>query len=145
MASENSAGIKEIMTIFLLGALFFVCIMNFGIGIAERYGHDESLVNDERMNLTGVQAQLESNSEKTNEWINQLTSDSIFESGGALILFSIWGIVQAVNTAIIGLYTVIIGSLVNVLGLDPLVVGTISGLVLIGIVFAIWRLIKQGE
>jgi len=32
-----------------------------------------------------------------------------------------------------------------VLGIDPLVVGTVSGLVLIGIIFAIWRLIKQGE
>ena len=145
MARENSIGIKGILIIFLLGALFFVSIMNFGIGIAESYGHDSSLVDDGRMNLTGVQQQLNQTSQDSNDWIEAITSDNIFESGGALILFSVWGVGKLIAAAIIGLFTVLIGSFVNVLGIDPLVVGTVSGLVMIGIIFAIWRLIKQGE
>jgi len=48
-------------------------------------------------------------------------------------------------TSINTLWTIYLEGMHNVLGLDPMITGVLSAIIIIGLIFSVWRVIKTGE
>ena len=145
MVSESSLGMKSIFIIFLLTGLFLVSLYQFGLGVASSYGKPASLIDDPRINMSGIESQLSQASSDADDKFESFAKDNLFVTAGEIVLFSVWGIWKLVGGTIKAMYTILMGGLVNVIGIDPMVVGVVSAILLISLIFAGWRLIKQGE
>lgn len=135
---------REYITIFLLVGLFLVAIYTFGTNIASNYDKDFS-IDDSKIDLTQLQNQINETSTEAKVWESRFTSDNIFVATGSIVLFSIWGIMKLVWSSINSLVTIYLQGANNVLGIDPMVTGVVTALLIIGLIFAGWRAIKTGE
>jgi len=145
MVSESSLGLKSIFIIFLLAGLFFVSLYQFGLGVASEYGQTSSLISDSRLDMSGLEAQLNNASANANEEFEAFSKDNLFSVLGDLVLYSVWGVWHTISSTIKAIYTILTSGMVNVLGFDPMVIGVITAILLISLIFAGWRLLKQGE
>lgn len=145
MGTDNSLGFKGYLTIFLLTGLFFTAIISWEGDLAEEYDQTSKLNNDVRLKSSDISSELNETSEEANKWIESFSNDNIFVAAGEIVLFSTWGIFKLVGNSTISFFKLIFGVAVNVLGIDPLVIGVLSSLLIIGLIFAIWRVFKMGE
>lgn len=135
---------REYIIIFLVVGLFLVSLYTFGTNIAENYGKNFT-VDDSKIDLTQLQTQINETSTEARTWESRFTSDNVFVATGSIVLFSIWGIIKLVWSSINSLITIYLDGIHNVLGIDPMVTGVITAILIIGLIFAGWRNIKQGE
>lgn len=138
-------GFQDYIVFFLLSGLFIVALYSFGSGIAMNYGQDSNIIDDEQINFTQLEIELNQTRSRAETWQNKFTSDNFFVAFGSIILFSLWGIFQLIWSVINTIMTIYLGGLHNVLGIPPLVTGSITAILIIGLIFAIWKSIKTGE
>ncbi len=136
---------KGYMLGFLLTGLVIVCIYTYGISIADNYNVDTPLIDSNKIDLTSLEQKVNDSSANAKNWEARFTSDNFFVSLGSIILFSIWGIFQLMWTSINTLWTIYLEGMHNVLGLDPMITGVLSAIIIIGLIFSVWRVIKTGE
>ncbi len=135
--------LKDYIAGFLLGALFLVALFTFAFGIAGE-NDLEGVYNTDKIDLTSLENRLESSRVDANSYMESFSSENPLESFGALVFFSIVGIAKLVSNSVITIFTILFGGISNVLGIPPLVTGTISAILLIGLIMAAWKLHKTG-
>ena len=137
---------KNIAIAFLLVSLFAISIYNFAIGVGGEYGYsaDEFLSSDE-IDFESLDTQIRETSEEAESWQEKFRDDNVFVAFGPLVMFSLWGIAKLMWNSINLIFELLFGGIAGVIGIDPMVVGVISAILLITIIFAIWRLLKVGE
>ncbi len=138
-------GFQDYIIYLLLAGLFIVAIYSFASGIATNYNQNSTLVEDEQINLTRLETELNDTTTSAQTWQDKFTSDNFFVSLGSIVLFSLWAIFQLMWSVISNLTTIYLGGLNNVLGIPPLVTGIVSAILIIGLIFAVWKAIKTGE
>jgi|TARA_Y100000310_G_scaffold59002_1_gene54318 hypothetical protein len=138
-------GFQDYIVYLLLAGLFIVAIYSFASGVAVNYDQDSNLVDDEQINLTQLESELNATRTSAEGWQDKFTSDNFFVALGSIVLFSLWGIFQLMWSVVSTLTTIYIGGLNNVLGVPPLVTGTVTSILIIGLIFAVWKSIKTGE
>lgn len=141
----NFEGFKGYLVVFMLSSLFLVSLYSFGIGIKNNYGSDKDLLDSQQLDVEAYNIQLNQTATDATKWQEAFTSDNMFVALGSIVLFSIWGIFKLMWTAINGFITLIVGGATSVLGIDPIVTGTFVAILIIGMIFAVWRVIKSGE
>lgn len=139
-------GFKNITIAFLLVSLFAICIYNFAVGVGEEYDYtaDEFLSSDE-IDFGELDTQIKVTSQEASKWQEMFEKDNIFALVGTLVFNSLWGIAKLIGGSINLLFVLLFGGIANVLGLDALVIGVVSAILIITIMFSIWRLLKVGE
>lgn len=143
MAEEKS--FKYYVISFLLVGLFITALASFGFGLGNEYGVSQAdMGGDSGFDYDRLSAHVNETSEDAEGWAESFTSDNLFVSVGALVLFSIWGIIKLVFGSVILLFTVIFDGVTAVLGVPPMVTGVIFAILLISLIFAGWRTIKSG-
>lgn len=130
---------------FLLAGLFLIAMISFGVGIAHNYGYDDALMKSDKIDFSGLENQVSATSEDAQSWATTFKSDNLFVSAGGIVLFSIWGIGKLIFGSIISFATIFFDGLQGVFGFSPIVMGVIMGVLIISIIFALWRLIKIGS
>lgn len=135
---------KDYAVNLLLCGLFVIALVAFGTGIAHNYGEDASLMSDDRVNMTRLESTVNSTSEDAQRWSEAFQSDNLFVSAGGIVLYSIWGVGKLILTSVVTLFVVIFDGVSAVLGIPPVVSGVIFAVLLIGLIFALWRVIKAG-
>jgi len=131
----------------LLAALFLIAIVGFGIGVANNYGGDSSLVDSEYLNVSDLEVSLQETNENAEEWQSAFREEDInnkFILAGTLLLGSIWSIGGLIWDAIRTIFNIFIGGMLAI-GVPPVVTGTIITVLVIGLMFSLWRVIKVGE
>lgn len=136
---------KGYMLGFLLAGLVIVCIYTFGTSVADLYDSNTPLVDDNKIDLTSLEQQINDSSASARTWEERFTSDNIFVATGSIILFSIWGIFKLMWTSINTLWTIYLEGMHNVLGVDPMITGVLTAIIIISLIFAVWRVVKTGE
>ena len=129
----------------LIAGLFLVAIISFATIIAQEQGYTEDLVKSDKINFTGLEQQVTQTSEDANRWGDSFQSDNPLLDFGALILFSIWGIGKLMWGSTMIILNLYLNGLSNVIGISPVVVGSITAIVIISLIFYFWRVIKAGE
>lgn len=141
----GSVGFKSFIIIFLIAGLFLVALYSFATGIMANYNKDTALIDSDVIDLTELEQQVNDTGRQAQAWERSFTSDNLFVSLGSIVLFSIWGIFKLMWSSVNALTSIYFEGAHNVLGLDPLVTGTLTALLIISMIFAVWRVIKTGE
>ena len=129
---------------FLLAGLFVVGLYTWANNVGQNYDRDISIPED-KLDLAQLQTDINQTSTDAKKWEQSFTSDNLFVALGSIVLFSIWGIFKLIWSSINTLGSVYFDGMNNVLGLDPMVTGVISAILIIGLIFAVYKAIKTGE
>lgn len=135
---------KDYLITILLAGLFLFAFYSFAQGIGAEYGH-ANLYGTDKVDIADLQAQLNDTSNQAQGWEKAFTSDNFFVSAGSIVLFSVWGVFKLMWSSFNAIFTIFKQGIVNVLGLDPMVVGIIGAIIIIGLIFSAWKVIKQGD
>jgi len=130
---------------FLLAGLFLISMISFAIIIAHNYGEDESLMKSNKIDFSRLEKQINQTSADANSWAETFKSDNLFVSLGGIVLFSIWGIAKLIWSSVTALLTVYTDGATAILGIPALATGVLTAIVIIGLIFAAWKLVKQGS
>lgn len=145
MAMGDDIGIKEILLGLLLVALFIVALFNFGTILKTNNNDSSDFIDTDKLDLASYETEINDTTEGSIDWQTLFASDNIFVATGTLALFSLWGIFNLVQSAIINFLNLIFDGLYQVLGIDPMVIGVIASVIIIMIIFSIWRILKKGD
>lgn len=136
--------LKEYPIRILLISLFIVAIFSFGALLQAKnkpiIGLDTSGVD-----LDTLISNLNSTQEQAEQQIGYFMSDNPILAFGELVLFGIWGIIKLVINSTLTLVGIIFGGMGNVLGVPPMVLGILVSIIIIGVMFAAWKVIKMGK
>lgn len=136
--------LKHYVISFLLVALFFFSIFTF----LTTFIYDNQDIENlslEYIGLNDIEQQLAESNENAEGWRQSLEQENPVLSFGALVLFSIWGVGKLIIGSVVTVYSIVIGGLSHILGIPALVTGVITAILLISLIFAIWKMIKTGK
>ena len=135
---------KDWIVGFMLTSLFIVCILSFAVGFGALYGKSQEDMITDKFHIAVFNQSLVNAQSSSSSWAETLKSDNIIVVLGGLVIKSIWTIGKSVGTVIIGMFGLYNDVILSIFGVPPIVTDTITSLLVIVIVFLIWRLIKQG-
>lgn len=129
---------------FLLAGLFVIGIYTWATSVGDNYDTNIQ-ISDDKLDLAQLEQDINQTSSDAKKWEQSFTSDNLFVALGSIVLFSIWGIFKLIWSSINTLGTIYFDGMNNVLGIDPMVTGVISAILIIGLIFAVYKAIKTGE
>ena len=135
---------REYPVNFLLAGLFIISMISFGIVLSHNYGKSEALMKSDKIDFTRLENQINSTSSDANKWADTFKSDNLFVVAGGIVLYSIWGITKLVWTSVTAMLTIFTDGASGLLGIPPIATGVLTAIVIIGLIFGAWRLVKQG-
>lgn len=130
---------------FLLAGLFVIAIISFAVILGGNYGQDEALMKSDKIDFSKLETQIGNTSADAQKWGEAFKSDNLFVATGTLVLFSIWGIGKLIWSSVTSFTTIFLDGASSVLGLSPIVTGVVMALIIISLMFALWKVIKAGE
>lgn len=130
---------------FLLAGLFVVCLFTFASRFTANQGKDVGVIDDGSLDFDSLNSTISDTSEDAEAWGEAFRNDNIFVSAGAIVLFSIWGVGKLIWTSVISLFTLLLDKGSTVLGIPSMVLGVFSGILIICLIFSLWRVIKRGD
>lgn len=140
----DDGSFKSYITIGLLVGLCIMGLFSFSSSLSDNYDKDNVMSTD-KINFEDLEETMEETSASAEKWQESFTSDNVFVSTGALIMFSLWGVMKLAWSSITSIFTIYFEGAHNVLGLDPLVTGVLTAILIIGLIFSAWRLIVSGQ
>jgi len=135
---------KQLVINALLAGLFLVCIISFGGILGNNYGKP-NLMDTGYIDTDRVTTAINQTSQDAENWGEAFTSDNIFVSTGAIIIFSIWGVFKLIYTSVITMFVIYFDIVGTLFGLPAIVTGVLTAIIIITLIFAGWKLIKTGE
>jgi len=148
---EQGTSFQKLLVGFILISLFAVLLINWAVissnnlssitgqeqGQNSEYVKSMLQYNNLNSTLSTTQAQAQS-------WQDDFQSQSIFSIIGGIVVSGIFDLTKLMVSAITLPFSYIGNIMVGVFGFPPLLVSIITALIIIAIIFAIWRLIKIG-
>lgn len=136
---------KNYLIYFLLAGVFIVSMYAFAQQLGSKYGSTDLTVDSEKINLVGLESSINDTTDQAQSWQRSFTNDNPFVATGSLILFSLFGIMKLMWGSVTSIITILLAGMYNILGVPPIVGGVIVTGLIIGLIFAAWRVIKGGE
>lgn len=141
---------RNMIISFMVVGLFVFSMITFGIGIAT-LNNGQSIASDQRINSTygSYVTQLADVQSTAEQQRDKFDSESPTLSFGEILFESIVGVGRTFTSSMVGFMDTTFNLIfVTIFGGDPtfaVVIGTIIGIVLLSIVFLLWRVYKAGE
>lgn len=143
---------RHIITSMLLVGLFLVAIINFGVGLSSlNPNSNQSILDDSRIssvskNLIANQTALQDSS---NEQLSNFESENLVSIIGDLLFFTITKAGTTFTTVLKTFWAITGGLLFEVIfggsAAFGVLFGTITTILLVTIIFLLWRTYKAGE
>lgn len=130
---------------FLLAGLFVICMITFAVMLGNNYGQSEALMKSDQIDFSKLENQINQTSSDAQKWGEAFKSDNLFVATGTLVLFSIWGIGKLIWGSVTSFTTIFLDGASSVLGVSPIVTGVAMAILIISLIFALWKVIKAGE
>jgi len=135
--------LKDYIVAILLASLFIVSVYKFAVGIGDNYEQDLT-VDSNQLDLTKIEQEINQSKKLAEDWQTSFSTDNSFVDNGIIVLKSFVGVVNSVMSAIGIFFNLFLQGLGNVLGLNIMVTGTILAVLILGVIFAAYKVIKQG-
>ncbi len=139
---------QKIFIAFTLTGLFALAMISFGVQIASENDSDNSILDDP--SISKVNASLFRNL-TTYQSMSQGQREN-FESEipttgfGTLIIFGVMSAGKVFTGMVMGVFSSLLAIFSSErIGIDPVVLGILTSLLIFGTIFALWRLYKAGE
>lgn len=135
---------KDILFGTILVSLFAVLLIGGAITQGKLYGKDTSEI-EAALDYHSFNNSI-STVKDTSEHLRQsFEKQSIWSAIAGIIVSGIFDIAKSMVLMIIFPFSLISAILVNVLGVPPFVSNVLIGLLLMALIFGIWKLLKLGE
>jgi hypothetical protein len=144
MTEENS--FPTIMKSFIMIMLFSFLILSAVLIFAGNYGQDTTQVTD-RIGLQAINDTLASTQGQATKWEETFfsaTSDPSLLDILGFIAVQVFRLARTMATFIFLPFAIFSNILVNVLGVPIIVANILNVLIILGIIFGIWSLIRRG-
>lgn len=135
---------KTLLFGFLLFSMFAVLVLSIVNDQGNLYGRDTTLVTG-GMNLTGFNRSINTLTDTANDISENFGKQNIFVTLGNLVISGFFNIALSMIQLIITPVILLNGILSQTLHVPTVVTGTLTGIISLSIIFAIWRLIKFGD
>lgn len=137
------ADFPKLVTAFIVITLFSFLIVGFAVQLANNYGKDTSEIS-EGIYMTKLNQTLSEQKSLAEKWKSSFEQQSVFLAIGGIVLTGIFQLANTIGTAIITPFAILGLVMANVLGVPVIIINTISVLIILSMIFGIWRLIKSG-
>lgn len=125
--------------------LFIFLIVGFAVNLGNDYGKDVNDLTDERVNFTGIQTTLDSVDDTAETWKDIFASQNIFSAIVGIVVTGMFKLTITMYKVLMTPFTLIITLLNNVFHVPEIVTGVVIFSFIVVILFALWRLYKQGD
>lgn len=135
---------KDFPINLLLIGLFVICIIGFAGSIGLNYGKSSTDMTSNLINTQKIQDQVNKTGEDAKHWESLFKNSNMFVSFGSIITFAIWGVGSLIWTTVTTFFTIYFDMISQVLGIPAMVTGTLTAIILISIIYLVYRLNKLG-
>lgn len=136
--------LKKMLFGFVLTSLFAVLILIPVVNVGESYDQDTTEITQSLRlgDLNDTINLVRTSSENMEE---SFQKQSIWSTIAGVIVTGIFTIGKTMGAMAIAPFSILIGIMINVLKIPVIIADVIMGLLILSIIFAIWRLIKIGN
>ena len=145
--AEQGSSFQKILIAFIFISLFAVFFVTWAVGLGEEYGDDYGQNPEYVTSMLGVDDltdQLLETQEQAEGWRESFESQNVFSIIGGIVVTGIFDLATFMTKSIMAPFRLFGNVLTGVLGLPALFVNIITAILVIAIIFGIWRLIKIG-
>lgn len=137
---------KDLWITFAIIGLVLFCIIAFVVQFQTDNNQDESILDNPIINKTygSLGSNLSSFSGITQGQKDNFEAEVPTSSFGSLVIFSIVSSGKILNGMITGIYNILIVLPAQILGINEIIIGVFSSILIVSIILLIWRLIKNG-
>lgn len=134
---------KDYIITFIVSALFIISLYSFMTSIGDKNDKDFTIDNN-KIDFIGLKKNLSNINDESETWQQAVTDDTVDKSLAIVVLVSIAGVAKLMWQSIIFIAKIYAQVSYNILHIDPIVSGSILTILIILIIFAFWRVIKNG-
>lgn len=141
------SGFRTLMISIILIGLFFLALVNFGYTFAINNNSNWTIRNEATLNSSfiDIQSNLQDVQENATAQKNNTESETPQVSGGFFLLTSLVGAVKVFTGMTIGMVNAFVALAYQYLGIPPIVLSVLLGILIITMIFYGWRVLKAGE
>lgn len=136
---------KNILFAFILVSLFGMLILTAVVSVADNYDKDTSEVVGGSLSLDKFNNSISSIEENSKALKTSFDRGSVWSAIAGVVVEGVFGIAKDMVTMILLPFDIVVDIMIDVFGVPAWVTSVLLGLLIMGIIFAIWRLIKIGD
>ena len=142
MASDT---FKSFVIGLIVISLFAFMLIIFASQLGTDYGRDISELEGSSLNLSGLNSTLQSAQGTAETWMDIFSSGNIFSIVAGIVTEGIFKLTVTMFKVIMTPFAFFMQMMTDVLHIPPVVVGILIFSFIVTIIFAMWRLLKQGD
>ena len=135
---------KSYIIIFLVAALFITAMYNFSSGINANYNKTLNVTN-KQIDIENLQSNINDVGDDAQKWQNATLTSGIPVISQVLFLPSLWTSAKNMWTAMFNFYGIFTDAAYDLIGIPAVAITTMTIILIIGLIFALYKTLKQGE
>jgi hypothetical protein len=136
---------KTTLFAFILISLFGMLILTAVVSVGNNYDKDTSEVVGGSLSMDKFNDSISSIEDNAQALKERFDKGSIWSAIAGVVVEGIFGIAKDMVTMILMPFDIISDILIDTLHIPAFVVSVLLGLLILGIIFGIWRLLKVGD
>ncbi len=142
-------GIKNVLISFVLVAIFVFAFISFGNQFQKEMDANQTILNESisELNKTfkNIEVNLSDAKDKANASKTSVEKEQLEISGGEITYRSIPKTTLSFWSSVISFFSILGGLIFTTLGVSPVIIGGITTITLIVLIFLFWKNIRTGN
>lgn len=136
---------KNMLFAFILVSLFGMLILTAVVNVADNYDKDTTEVVGGSLSLNKFNQSITDVEQNAKDLKTSFDKGSIWSAIAGVVVEGIFGIAKNMVTMILMPFDIVIDIMIDIFGVPAWVTSVLLGLVIMAIIFGVWRLIKIGD
>ena len=137
---------KSYIIIFLVAALFITAMYNFSSELNSQPAYNKTLsVSNKQIHIENLQKNINDVGDDAQKWQNATLTSGIPVISQVLFIKSLWTSAKSMWTAMFNFYGIFTDAAYDLIGIPAVAITTMTIILIIGLIFALYKTLKQGE
>jgi len=136
---------KTTLFAFILLSVFGMLLLTTVVNVGTEYEMDTSQVVGGALNLEKFNASISSIESNAKDLKTSFDKQSVWSALAGVVVEGIFGIAKDMVTMILMPFDIMVDIMIDMFGVPAWVTSVLLGLLIMSVIFAIWRLIKIGD
>jgi hypothetical protein len=141
----EEGGFKNLLIGFLFVSLFGMLILSSVLIVGNDYGKNTTEVVGGSLAIDRFNQSITSIEQNSKDMQSRFESQSIWSAIAGVVVNGIFGIAKDMVTMILTPFAILSDIMANILGVPTYVTSVLLGILILTMMFAVWRLIKIGD
>jgi len=136
---------KKLLIGFILFSLTLFLILSFVVDVSNEYGRTADEITEGALDLDPIEESLEAVKSSADTYKEDFADQNIFSIVAGVVVTGIFSIAKNMLDLVVLPFTFFGQILTNILHVPSIITSVILGILIMVMIFAIWRLIKVGD